>query len=282
MAYQLVREVLDHAPPMTAAERLVLVAIAETIRSPNVRQCDLDTEALCRRTGGLDASKVRAALRRLAGRNIEVRVRRGVDRSGQPVYAWRGQVPRYQLPAFPAPRGCRCIACLNLDESAVDNFQEGGRSGPPSDKTAGQEGGRVGPPSPEGGRKTTEGGRSTTEGGRKTTTSVAERPPLPSMTEIVISQRAPTTTHLIDRTGATDEETQLLLKTIKTRYRPRSIAAYVRAMPDDDLAELLTEIRTAQPANPLPPKCDQCGPNRLIELPSGGVTRCPTCHPRAA
>lgn len=53
MAYQLVQEVLDHAPPMTAAERLILVAIAEEIRSTTNRRCEIDTESLCRRTGGL-------------------------------------------------------------------------------------------------------------------------------------------------------------------------------------------------------------------------------------
>lgn len=285
MAYQLVQEVLDHAPPMTAAERLVLVAIAEEIRSTVVRKCELDTEALCRRTGGLDPSKVRAALRRLKDRDIDVRVALGVDRAGKPVYAYRGQVPRYQLPVFPPPPGCGCRSCLFQDEpavdSAVDSDREGGLSRPPSGETPGQEGGRVRPPTQEGGRKTTEGGRSATQGGRKPTESVAQRPPSPSVTETVIPQQPPTIAHLIARTGATDDESQLLIQTIKTRYRPRTIGGYIRAMSDDDLAELLDEIRvTAKPTNALPPQCGHCGPNRQIEI-GGVIRRCPTCHPLA-
>ncbi|WKU03731.1 hypothetical protein [Micromonospora sp. HUAS LYJ1] len=285
MAYQLVQEVLDHAPPMTAAERLVLVAIAEEIRSTVARKCELDTESLCRRTGGLDPSKVRAALRRLKDREIEVRIALGTDRAGNPVYAYRGQVPRYQLPVFPPPPGCGCGDCRFQDEpavdSAVDDVQEGGRDSPPSDETRGQEGGRVRPPTQEGGRSTTEGGRSTTQGGRKTTESVAQRPPSPSVTETVIPQQPPTIAHLITRTGATDDESQLLIQTIKTRYRPRNLGGYIRAMSDADLTELLDEIRVdRKPVDNLPPKCDRCGPNRQIEL-DGRIRRCPTCHPLA-
>lgn len=286
MAYQLVQEVLDHAPPMTAAERLVLVAIAETIRSTATRQCELDTEALIRRTGGLDPSNVRAALRRLAKREVEVRVALGKDRSGNAVYAYRGQVPRYQLPAFPPPPGCRCIGCRFPDETAVDSpvddETEGGRSHPPSRKSPGQEGERTRPPSQEGGRRTTEGGRSATQGGRRTTVSVAQHPPSPSVSENVISQQPPTIAHLIARTGATEDETHLLIQTIKDRFRPRTLGAYVRAMADEDLAELLDEIRTSQSsAATLAPPCGECGPGRLRELPDGTPFRCPTCHPRA-
>lgn len=287
MAYQLVQEVLDHAPPMTAAERLVLVAIAETIRSTAARQCDLDTEALQRRTGGLDPSNVRAAFRRLADRGLDVRVALGVDRGGKPVYAYRGQVPRYQLPQFPAPHGCRCVNCLYPAQtdthSPVDNREEGGRQYLPSDKPAGQEGGRLRPPTSEGGRRTTEGGRTTTQGGRRTTESVAQHPPSPSETENVIPQQRPTIAHLIARTGATDDETTVLIRTIKERHRPRSLGAYIRAMSDDDLTELLAEIRADRrpPPGGLPTQCGRCGPGRLIELTNGQVTRCPDCHPRA-
>jgi hypothetical protein len=132
VSYQLVAEVLDHAPAMTAAERLVLVGIAERART-NTRECELDMPTLQRRAGGLDASNVRAALRRLAERGIEVRVAAGKDRRGRPVFAYRGQAPRYRLPSFPAPYGCRCDLCRNLHESAVDNgsqprIRDGSRS----------------------------------------------------------------------------------------------------------------------------------------------------------
>lgn len=290
MAYQLVREVLDHAPPMTAAERLVLVAIAETIRSLAARECELDTEALCRRTGGLDPSNIRAAFRRLADRKIEVRVQLGTDRAGKPVYAHRGQVPRYRLPSFPAPDGCRCINCRFPDQSSVDNGvdasvdnrEEGGRVHPPSDRSTGQEGERSRPPTQEGGRRNAEGGRSETEGGRSETDPVAQRPPSPSVTETVIPQQPPTIAYLASRTGATDDETHILIQTIKDRFHPRSLGAYLRAMPTADLTDLLDEIRAAQrTAATLPPPCGECGPGRLVELPDGRAARCPRCHPRA-
>lgn len=289
MSYQLVAEVLDHAPPMTATERLVLVTIAEQARL-KTRECDLDTATIERRTGGLDPSNVRAAMRRLAARGIEVRVPFGTDRAGRPVYAHRGQVPRYRLPSFPPPSGCRCNICRNQDGMAVDNAvdnavdeeREGGRQHPPYQETPGQEGERTRPPTSEGGRRNTEGGRSATEGGRTTTHSVAQHPPYPSRTGPVINQRPPIVTYLSSRTSATDDETNLLIQTIKDRFRPRSLGAYVRAMPDDDLADLLAEIRAGQHAvATLSPPCGECGPGRLRELPDGTPFRCPECHPRA-
>lgn len=283
MSYTLVAEVLDHAPEMTAAERLVLVAIAEQARSKS-RECAMETAALTRRTGGLDPSNIRKALRRLAVRGLEVRVAVGTDRRGQPVYAHRGHVPRYRLPSFPPRDGCRCLTCRNRDEPTVDNWSqeiwEGGHEDPPSEETPGQIGGRLDPPSTEGGHTGTEGGRWSTEGGRSGTDPVPQRPPSPSVDRDRHHQR-PLLAYLSARTGATDEMTKRLIKTIENRFRPRAIGAYVRAMSDDDLADLLDELQPAPPVASLPPPCGECGPNRLRELPDGTPYRCPECHPYA-
>lgn len=109
MAYKLVKEVLDHAPEMTPAERLVLVCIAEECRGNN-RTREIPSEVLQRRTG-LGARGLRDACTRLDARKIKVRVRLSVDHRGQPVYAVPGRVCQWILPVFDAPPGCVCETC---------------------------------------------------------------------------------------------------------------------------------------------------------------------------
>lgn len=109
MAWQLVVEVLDHAPPdLTAAELLVLVALAE--KMPRRGPYDYTTRHLMRRTR-LKERGLRAAVERLAGRGIDVRVPIGVDKRGRPLYAAYGLAPRWKLPAFDPPDGCLCDSC---------------------------------------------------------------------------------------------------------------------------------------------------------------------------
>src|SRR5437868_11412457 len=117
MALELVKEVLNHAPPMTASERLILLAIAEGTRRPG-QAWDISTDDMKRLTGGLAASTVRDALRRLAGRGIEARVQlTGKDgrpmygKDGRPLYAVPGLAPAYRLPRFLAPPDCDCKSC---------------------------------------------------------------------------------------------------------------------------------------------------------------------------
>lgn len=109
MAYKLVKEVLDHAPDMTPAERLVLVCIAEECRGAN-RIREIPSEVLQRRTG-LGARGLRDACTRLDTRGIKVRLRLSVDKHGQPVYAVPGRVCQWILPEFTAPAGCDCETC---------------------------------------------------------------------------------------------------------------------------------------------------------------------------
>lgn len=103
MSHALVTEVLDHAPAdLTALERLVLVVIAEAAQDDHrpgipAREAWPSMTALTRRTG-TSPRGVRAAMRRLAERGLDVRVRQGTDRHGEPVYAYSGHATRYRVP----------------------------------------------------------------------------------------------------------------------------------------------------------------------------------------
>ncbi len=82
-------------------------------------------------------------------------------------------------------------------------------------------------------------------------------------------------------TQADDDETTQMIETINIRFKPRSLSAYVKAMPTADLLDLLAEVRRIRGTKPqdLPPPCGQCGPNRQVVLADGRVGRCPRCHP---
>ncbi|MGC1211271.1 MAG: helix-turn-helix domain-containing protein [Micromonospora sp.] len=99
MGIRLVVEVLDHAPPeLTAAERLLLVVIAESANDAT-REGWPGMEVLTRRTG-LKERGVRAALVRLAERGHEVRLPLGKDKHGRPVYSCHGKRTTYRIPRF--------------------------------------------------------------------------------------------------------------------------------------------------------------------------------------
>lgn len=128
MGIDLITEVLFHAPPdLTAAERTLLIAIAEEARD-ETRRAYPGREALLHRTG-LGLTGLSRAFGRLAGRGLEVRVAQGKDSNGNPVYAYRGRQSQYQLPKL-CPhlrhdRGGRCRAeaggssLTPVDEGAV-------------------------------------------------------------------------------------------------------------------------------------------------------------------
>lgn len=90
--------------------------------------------------------------------------------------------------------------------------------------------------------------------------------------------------------GATTEETREIISIIQTENRPRSLAAYVRAMPADDLAALLDRVRSglhrlpASPSGPLS-YADQASRQPCAHgRPGGNVPRgeagpaCPHCR----
>lgn len=109
MSHALVTEVLDHAPAeLTTLERLILVVIAEAAQDedrPGVpaREAWPSMETLSKRTG-MPPRTVRAAMRRLAERGLDVRVRQGTDKRGAPVYAHYGHATQYRVPRL---RGLR-------------------------------------------------------------------------------------------------------------------------------------------------------------------------------
>lgn len=278
--YQLVAEVLDHAPAdLTAAEVLILVAIGEETRTRGEHR-EIPVEDLARRAR-LDRRGLRVAVTRLAKRGIKVRVAIGVDRHGKPLYAVPGKAPRWVLPAFPPPPGCGCRTCQQGGATAPP---QGGTPAPPTEneQVTEEEPQLLHPEKEEPQLRQEEPQcRQAEPQFRQPDATV---PPSPYVARPVIPQRTPTITYLLDHTDADDEEAHLLMKTIQTRYQPRrGVAAYIRGMADGDLTELLTELRTARrpgTASDLPPKCDTCGPNRQIEL-DGRIRRCPTCHPLA-
>lgn len=112
MAYQLVAEVLDHAPSsLSPAEKLLLVALAEVTRIEDNRQCPpVSLQDLARRTNVLPSS-LGKVMHRLNEHGLEVRIPLGTNRNGRPVYAVTGIAPSFRLPVLPPPPGCLCKAC---------------------------------------------------------------------------------------------------------------------------------------------------------------------------
>ena len=145
MAYDLVTEVLDHAPAtITNVELVVMVAIAEWVQHDDyrrgIRQCSRAQADLSRRTR-LAPAGVKTALQRLAERGLELRVPLSIGKDGRPVYAVPGRVSTYRIPPLPAPPGCSCSNC---------RAKQGGTTGSPSTNKGGPQaplGGTTGSPS---------------------------------------------------------------------------------------------------------------------------------------
>ena len=112
MSGELVGEVVDWlctpaAADLTLAERTVLLLVAERSHKRTrqmwrhgVDDCTL-FERLCHATG-LDRPALTAVLKRLAKRDLDVRVEISTDKAGRPVYAHRGKAMSFALPALPA------------------------------------------------------------------------------------------------------------------------------------------------------------------------------------
>jgi len=95
------------ADDLTLAERTVLMVIAErsherTREMWRHRGDDCTLFERIMRACGLDKAGLTKALRRLAGRGLDVRVPLGTDARGRPVYAHRGRAMRFRLPELPA------------------------------------------------------------------------------------------------------------------------------------------------------------------------------------
>lgn len=146
MSGRLVGEVVDWlctpaAGDLTLAERAVLLIIAERAHEQTrkmwrhgVDDCTL-FERLCHATG-LDRAGLTAVLKRLAKRDLEVRVQIGETKNGRPVYAHRGKAMGFELPVLPAsvqlPERVDEGRPITPGES-VDNPGDNGAETPPAD-----------------------------------------------------------------------------------------------------------------------------------------------------
>lgn len=224
MAFTLVEEVLDHAPVMTPAEGLVLVAIAEETRSPG-EVVKISSGTMVRRTRGMTQSGIRKALTRLSERGIEVRVAIGKGDDGRPVYAVPGSVPKYRLPRFPAPSGCGCDNCDELRSG------KGGPQSPLKENAQVRQGGTAVPPLPEGGTTVPPGG-----------TTV---PPSPSHAMPSSLGGPPNASARLRALGASEDETRRVLHQIKTKFNAASVDRYTEKWPDQDFVRELADVRAA-------------------------------------
>lgn len=112
MAYELVEEVLDHAPAgLDATEMLVLIVIAEQARRSN-READIHRDVFLRRCRIKSESGLRKVFRRLKEvHKLDVRVPLYTKHDGRVMYAVPGRTPTYVLPRFPVPKQCSCHRC---------------------------------------------------------------------------------------------------------------------------------------------------------------------------
>lgn len=115
MAYELVAEVLDHAPPdLTPAEVLVLAAVAEYVLNEDYKRGSRRTSrpaADIARRAHMTLDGLRKALQRLAKNDLEIRVPLATGKDGRPVYAVPGKSGTYEVPTLAAPPDCLCNTC---------------------------------------------------------------------------------------------------------------------------------------------------------------------------
>lgn len=145
MAFELVEDILDHAPAdLTHTEVLLLVAVAEFARV-ETRMAAVDQADLARRVR-VDQDSIKKICQRLEKRGIQVRLAFAFDRIGRPLYAVPGRTSTYIVPTFVPPENCSCHRCTKGVSRSLLRKKEGPRSrqgGPPS-----PHGGTTVPPSP--------------------------------------------------------------------------------------------------------------------------------------
>lgn len=176
MAYTLINEVVSYLGQddneLTPAERLVLMLVADRAHqqareawSGGTAEWDL------RKLSGLTARGLRDVLQRLAERGLELRVARGEDAKGRPLYAHRGVQTTYRLPALPEKGGTEVPP---LDE-------KGDAQVPP---LVAEEGGTQVPPIEKGGTPAPKGGTQVPQGGTQVPLSGTQVPPYPSVLHV--------------------------------------------------------------------------------------------------
>lgn len=240
MAYELVEEVLDHAPAgLTPAERLVMVAIAEYVLSSDythgVRRTSRPSSEIARRAG-LKPDGLKAVLQRLAARNLELRVPLMTGKDNRPVYAMPGRSGTYEIPALAAATGgsCTCESCIQV-VSGAEVIHKGG-SQPPLD-------GRKGGPQPRvGGATAPPGGVTAPPGGVTAPPNRVRVPEIPGSRARASAKPGPE-----DLETIIEEMRDTTRKTVTREHAAtiyRDVLERAKTRPAHPLAYVLKAIRT--------------------------------------
>jgi hypothetical protein len=303
MGIKRVVDVLLHAPAgLTAAERMVLVAIGENVRDGDPTRLtwpDFNVHTLAERTGLTGKGSLKSALQRLAGRGLEVRVPITEGKDGRPVFALPGKQCRYR---FPAALGGEVTTSPSAEEGE-DRTSPGeattspmgrpqprqGRSGPPPTPPPST------PPPSKGAEEEEEpaapvrdaGGRQQHEDRLTAAAAFLEALPDPwTVGPVSARATAPDLIKMIDRQGW-DLDADLVAKLTE---RPGGITSHpvVLRIRIKDLPRR-TKPAPRKSSAPLPPWCGECadgakaaereGHLRLVYDDRGNGRPCPKCHP---
>lgn len=314
MSYQRVQNVLYHAPAeLTVAERLALVALAD--RTPGTdpgRTVKFGNDDFAQ-VLGIQARNIRQVTTRLAARRVEIRVPVAKAKDGEPIYAYRGSVPTYQVPWFPAPDGCLCGTCAEGASANAPSPRVEPEKGCPSTPDTAQEGASHDAPYvPEGastdapkgrkGRSSTQKGRSGTppyqyqptnqptlgeeatpsEPGVKTASDPIPPTPtkLPEALRIVVDA-------LADE-GITEDEGRAVMRAFVASHAPKGLGLYRKIAEDGGIAwrtHLVAVRAAAKEAAGAAiaelrrgPRCPHGEPGGDRNHPTTGQPLCPLCR----
>ncbi|MFF2852620.1 MarR family transcriptional regulator [Streptomyces sp. NPDC058001] len=303
MGIKRVVDVLLRAPKdLTAAERMVLVAIGENVRDGDPSRMtwpDFNIHTLAERTGLTGKGSLKSALQRLAARGLEVRVPITEGKDGRPVFALPGTQCRYRFPAVLEGE----VTTSPNDEEGEDRTSPGevttspmgrpqprqGRSGPPPTPPPST------PPPSKGAEEEEEPAGPLREAGQQqqhedrlaAAAEFLERLPEPwTIGPVSARATAPDLISMIDRQGW-DLDADLITKLTE---RPGGITSYPTIL-RIRIRDLPKRIKPAprKPSAPLSPWCGECadgakaaareGNLRLIYDDHGHARPCPKCHP---
>jgi hypothetical protein len=301
MGIKRVVDVLLHAPKdLTAAERMVLVAIGENVRDGDptlLTWPDFNVHTLAERTGLTGKGSLKSALQRLGARGLEVRVPITSGKDGRPVYALPGKQCRYRFPA----------ALVGEDTTSPTAEEGEDRTSPGEDRTSPKgrtqpRQGRSGPPPtplPSTPPPLQEDETPAAPPDLSSRRQQQERDALADAADFLENLPAPWTVgprtakamapDLLDmaRRQGWDLDDEL---TTKLTEKPEGIRNHSQIL-RMRVADLPRRVKkpAARPASPLPPWCGECadgaraaereGRLRLVYDDHGNGHPCPKCHP---
>jgi hypothetical protein len=255
MGYRLYRHVLDHAPAdLTSGERLLLLVIADDAND-NTRSGWPGTDVLVHRTG-MGERGIRKAFERLAERGLEVRLPIAHAEDGRPVFAVRGRRTTYRIPVF-TPRADAPKAELPYRHSA----EEGGTTVPPNDEKGGttvperrnHSSGKAEPQFPPSPQSPHSPHHTPAHEGHQP--ADASRPP--SRTTKKTTEKNPLGI-VMDATGATETEAQLLIDRLQAENDIRSLSKFLTHVADNgDLDAQLVKLRNSRRRRATVELCDE-------------------------